>query len=231
MWITSVDGRNRTNYGKPPVMGESEKKVGKTVENARCPPEQKRGLTRRRKCDNIYPAVKEQFAGIAQSVEQLIRNQQVVCSSHITSSTSEQSPLCSGVFLCQRQQRRRWPAHLFLRSKPNPLLLGFGLGPPLCDGFVLLRGKLDFNRSFQLVASGISLATGFCISLQSASRAHSAAPRVQTGPASLGFGWGRRFAAVSVTKYYFRPAVGKSRSDHGKNAGITWTIKTLAKNQ
>lgn len=34
MWITSVDGRNRTNYGKPPVMGESEKKVAKTMENA-----------------------------------------------------------------------------------------------------------------------------------------------------------------------------------------------------
>ena len=29
----------------------------------------------------------ESFAGIAQSVEQLIRNQQVVCSSHITSSS------------------------------------------------------------------------------------------------------------------------------------------------
>ena len=147
MWITSVDGRNRTNYGKPPVMGESEKKVGKTVENARCPPEQKRGLTRRRKCDNIYPAVKEQFAGIAQSVEQLIRNQQVVCSSHITSSTPEQSPLCSGVFLCQRQQRRRWPAPLFLRSKPIPLPLGFGLGPPLCDG-LWIAGIFLFYRHF-----------------------------------------------------------------------------------
>ena len=34
----------------------------------------------------------EKHAGIAQSVEQLIRNQQVVCSSHITSSTRK--PLC-----------------------------------------------------------------------------------------------------------------------------------------
>ena len=31
----------------------------------------------------------ELYAGIAQSVEQLIRNQQVVCSSHITSSILE----------------------------------------------------------------------------------------------------------------------------------------------
>ena len=32
------------------------------------------------------PEVEKTFAGIAQLVEQLIRNQQVVCSSHITSS-------------------------------------------------------------------------------------------------------------------------------------------------
>jgi hypothetical protein len=31
-------------------------------------------------------------AGIAQSVEQLIRNQQVVCSSHITSSRTKGHP-------------------------------------------------------------------------------------------------------------------------------------------
>ena len=40
-----------------------------------------------------FPArvLQTEYAGIAQSVEQLIRNQQVVCSSHITSSTSEQA--------------------------------------------------------------------------------------------------------------------------------------------
>ena len=42
----------------------------------------------------------------------------------------------------------------------------------------------------QLVASGISLATSFFIALQSSSRAHSAAPRFQTEPASLGFDLG-----------------------------------------
>ena len=42
----------------------------------------------------------------------------------------------------------------------------------------------------QLVASDISLVTSFFISLQSSSRAHSAAPRFQTEPASLGFGLG-----------------------------------------
>ena len=31
---------------------------------------------------------KNQYAGIAQSVEQLIRNQQVACSSHVSSSTN-----------------------------------------------------------------------------------------------------------------------------------------------
>ena len=35
----------------------------------------------------------ESFAGIAQSVEQLIRNQQVVCSSHITSSIWNARPI------------------------------------------------------------------------------------------------------------------------------------------
>ena len=45
---------------------------------------------------------------------------------------------------------------------------------------------------FQLVASGISLATSFFILLQSLSRAHSAAPPFQTEPAAAGlrFGFG-----------------------------------------
>ena len=34
--------------------------------------------------------IKENIAGVAQSVVQLIRNQQVVCSSHITSSKALQ---------------------------------------------------------------------------------------------------------------------------------------------
>ncbi len=45
-------------------------------------------LTKRRKYDKLSFAVREAVnrnASIAQSVEQLIRNQQVVCSSHITS--------------------------------------------------------------------------------------------------------------------------------------------------
>ena len=40
---------------------------------------------------NRCVAVKIEYAGVAQSVVQLIRNQQVVCSSHITSS--KQNPL------------------------------------------------------------------------------------------------------------------------------------------
>ena len=42
--------------------------------------------------------LQKKYAGIAQSVEQLIRNQQVVCSSHITSSTQSRTPV--GVRLC-----------------------------------------------------------------------------------------------------------------------------------
>ena len=45
-------------------------------------------------------------------------------------------------------------------------------------------------QPYQLVTSDISLVTSFFISLQSSSRAHSAAPRFQTEPTSLGFGLG-----------------------------------------
>ena len=44
-----------------------------------------------------------------------------VGSSPTTGTTSEQSPLCSDVFLCLRQKRRQPPAPLLLLSKSNPL--------------------------------------------------------------------------------------------------------------
>ena len=46
--------------------------------------------------------LQKKYAGIAQSVEQLIRNQQVVCSSHITSSTgpSQNRKILRRVFFC-----------------------------------------------------------------------------------------------------------------------------------
>ena len=78
---------------------------------------------------------------------------------------------------------------LLLLSKSQSLTLGRDLGPPLRGGFVPLQGNIDFNYPFQLVASDISRATSFFISLQSSSHAHSAAPRFQTGPASLGSRW------------------------------------------
>ena len=42
-----------------------------------------------------YNSLATRNAGIAQSVEQLIRNQQVVCSSHITSSKNLETPTVS----------------------------------------------------------------------------------------------------------------------------------------
>ena len=42
--------------------------------------------------------LKRNIAGVAQSVVQLIRNQQVVCSSHITSSKSRRRPNRGGAF-------------------------------------------------------------------------------------------------------------------------------------
>ena len=45
-------------------------------------------------------AVKIEYAGVAQPVEQLIRNQQVACSSHVSSSTPQR--FVCGVFgLCR----------------------------------------------------------------------------------------------------------------------------------
>ena len=61
--------------------------------------------------------------------------------------------------------------------------------------------KYHFNRPFQLVTSGISLATSFFISLQNSSRAYSVAPRFQTGPAVAGLRFGdaaaRRFFLIA----------------------------------
>ena len=54
-------------------------------------------LTRTKKCAKIS-FVFEKDAGVAQSVEQLIRNQQVVCSSHITSSRNALWSLAAGHF-------------------------------------------------------------------------------------------------------------------------------------
>ena len=45
-----------------------------------------------------------QYAGVAQSVVQLIRNQQVVCSSHITSSKKAEPSL--GFFVCPNPRDR-----------------------------------------------------------------------------------------------------------------------------
>ena len=61
--------------------------------------------------------------------------------------------------------------------------------------------NIDFNGFFQLVASDMSLATSFFISLQNSSRAHSVAPRFQTGPAVAGLRFGdaaaRRFFLIA----------------------------------
>ena len=50
----------------------------------------------------------EENAGIAQSVEQLIRNQQVVCSSHITSS-KKKNTLRVFFFFCFFSERHYKP--------------------------------------------------------------------------------------------------------------------------
>ena len=70
----------------------------------------------------------------------------------------------------------------------------------------------DSRLAHQLVASGISLATSFFISLQSSSRAHSAAPRFRTRPAVAGLRFGAALWTVVFRfcpKYRFCPSFAR----------------------
>ena len=60
-------------------------------------------LTRAKKCAKIS-LVFEKDAGVAQSVEQLIRNQQVRCSSHPTSSKKHRKLRFSVLFCCENAE-------------------------------------------------------------------------------------------------------------------------------
>ena len=60
-------------------------------------------LTRAKKCAKIS-VVFEKVAGVAQSVEQLIRNQQVRCSSHPTSSKKHRKLRFSVLFRCKNAE-------------------------------------------------------------------------------------------------------------------------------
>ena len=61
-------------------------------------------LTRAKKCAKIS-FVFEKDAGVAQSVEQLIRNQQVRCSSHPTSSKKHRKLRFSMLFCCKNAEK------------------------------------------------------------------------------------------------------------------------------
>ena len=61
-------------------------------------------LTRTKKCAKIS-FVFEKDAGVAQSVEQLIRNQQVRCSSHPTSSKKHRKLRFSMLFCCKKAEK------------------------------------------------------------------------------------------------------------------------------
>ena len=65
---------------------------------------------------------------VAQSAEHLPFKQGVRSSNLRWVTTSEQSPLCSGAFLCSRTKKRHPPAPLLLLSRPQPLTLGRDLG-------------------------------------------------------------------------------------------------------
>ena len=70
------------------------------------------------------------YGPVAQLGAHYIRIVGVGSSNLLGSTTSEQGPLCSDVFLCPWQKKTPSPALLRLLSESNPLTLGFGLGPP-----------------------------------------------------------------------------------------------------
>ena len=84
-------------YYSPKCTFKNEKKAGreKTMVSV---------LTRAKKCAKIS-FVFEKDAGVAQSVEQLIRNQQVRCSSHPTSSKKHRKLRFSMLFCCKNAEK------------------------------------------------------------------------------------------------------------------------------
>ena len=84
-------------YYSPKCTFKNEKKAGreKTMVSV---------LTRAKKCAKIS-FVFEKDAGVAQSVEQLIRNQQVMCSSHTTSSKKHRKLRFSMLFCCKNAEK------------------------------------------------------------------------------------------------------------------------------
>ena len=71
-------------------------------------------------------------------------------------TTSEQSPLCSDVFLCLWQKRRHPPAPLLLLSNCDPLRWARSWCAALRAAFFSILRNIDFNCSFQPAASDIA---------------------------------------------------------------------------
>ncbi len=65
------------------------------------------------------------------------------------STTSEQSPLCSDVFLCLWQKRRHPPAPLLLLSNCDPLRWAHSWCAALRAAFFSILRNIDFNRPAQ----------------------------------------------------------------------------------
>ena len=75
-------------------------------------------------------------------------------------TTSEQSPLCSDVFLCLWQKRRHPPAPLFLLPNCDPLRWARSWWAALQAAFSPLR-NIDFNRPSQKEKKGLPIVLSF----------------------------------------------------------------------
>ena len=96
---------------------------------------------------------------------------------------------------------------LLLASKPDPLSLGSGLGPPLRGSFVLLRENVDLDRPFHMVSKSALRPRLFMPMAKKTSSARSLAPPFQIEPAALGFDLvlgGNLEALASILLRYFR---------------------------
>lgn len=105
---------------------------------------------------------------MAQLVEQRIRNAQAVGSSPTSSSTSEQSPLCSGLFFALGRKIGHPPAPLLLLTEKGHAHVACSLASTLTTALAVYQlfsvksttRYLFFNKT-HVVADYVSLATTF----------------------------------------------------------------------
>ena len=129
-------------------------------------------LTRAKKCAKI-PFVFEKDAGVAQSVEQLIRNQQVRCSSHPTSSKKRRKLRFSMLFCCKNaengvgQNAGQLLTHTLTHTRnklyPRKWTRGFDPRPRSLDTHLTHRVPIDSKSAGEEALPPLRYFVFFCL--------------------------------------------------------------------